>query len=223
MLRGVESLQTVSVVEALAQRLREHVLDGVIPAGGTVAETDVAADFGVSRPTAKSAILTLVHRGLLRRDAHRPAYVPTLTPEDVADIYRARMPLELEAVRALAAEATVVPETEEAFRELGDLPDDIPTSRFVAADLRAHQTLIDQYGSPRLSRLYESLLDEILLCMIQSRWALGRERIAHEHAEVLEHIRAGDADRATEAMRSHLLGAADALADAIARSARRAG
>ena len=93
----------------------------------------------------------------------------------------------------------------------------MPTSRFIAADLRAHQILVDQYGSPRLSRLYESLLDEIHLCMIQSRYALGRERIAHEHANVLEHILAGDSERATEAMRSHLQGAAEALAHAIAQ------
>lgn len=213
----IEPLQTVSVVDALAERLRDQVLDGVIRAGGTVAETDVAAEFGVSRPTAKSAILTLVHRGLLRRDAHRPAYVPALTADDVLDIYRARVPLELEAVRSVAANAAVVPETEQAFRELGALPDDVPTSRFVAADLRAHRTLIDQYGSPRFSRLYESLFDEILLGMIQSRQALGRDRIAHEHSDVLERIRAGDVDGATEAMRSHLLGAARALAAAIAR------
>jgi DNA-binding GntR family transcriptional regulator len=212
----MESLQTVSVVDALAQRLREHVLDGVIPAGATVAETDIAAQFGVSRPTAKSAILTLVHRGLLHRDSHRPAYVPALTPEDVIDVYRARTPLELEAVRTLATRGALIPGTEEAFRELGDLPDDAPTSRFIAADLHAHQILVDQCGSPRLSRLYDSLLDEIHLCTIQSRYALGRERIAREHANVLKHILAGDTDRATAAMRDHLQGAAHALADAIA-------
>ncbi|MGA2014489.1 MAG: FCD domain-containing protein, partial [Solirubrobacteraceae bacterium] len=87
----------------------------------------------------------------------------------------------------------------------------------IAADLRAHQILVEQYGSPRLSRLYESLLDEIHLCMIQSRYALGRERIALEHANVLEHILAGDSERATEAMRNHLQGAAKALAHAIAQ------
>jgi DNA-binding GntR family transcriptional regulator len=211
----MESLQTVSVVDALVQRLREHVLDGVIPAGATLAETDVASEFGVSRPTAKSAILTLVHRGLLRRDAHRPAYVPVLTPEDVIDIYKARTPLEVEAVRALAAQGTVASETQAAFHELGSLPDDVPTSRFIATDLSAHRILVDHYGSPRLSRLYDSLLDEIHLCMIQSRRALGRERIAREHANVLERILAGDTEGATQAMRSHLHGAAEALANAI--------
>jgi len=212
----MESLQTVSVVDALAQRLREHVLDGVIPAGATIAETDVASQFGVSRPTAKSAILTLVHRGLLRRDSHRPAYVPALTPEDVIDIYKARIPLELEAVRTLATRGAVIPETEEAFRELGDLPDDAPTSRFIAADLHAHQILVDQCGLLRLQRLYDSLLDEIHLCMIQSRHAVGRERIAREHANVLDRILAGDVDGAIEAMRDHLQRAGQALADAIA-------
>ena len=191
----------------------------MIPAGATVTETDVASEFGVSRPTAKSAILTLVHRGLLRRNSHRPAYVPTLTADDVIDIYRARIPLELEAVRTLATRASVVPETEAAFRELGELADDVPTSRFIAADLHAHQILVDQCGSARLSRLYESLLDEIHLCMIQSRYALGRERIAREHGNVLEHIIAGEPNAATQAMRNHLHGAAHALADAIARLA----
>ena len=82
MFRPVASLVTVSVADALAGELRERVLDGVFPAGGAVPETDVAATFGVSRPTAKSAITSLVGAGLLRREANRPAYVPRLTAED---------------------------------------------------------------------------------------------------------------------------------------------
>ncbi len=211
----MEPLQTVSVVDALAERLREHVLDGDIPAGAAVAETDIAARFGVSRPTAKSAILTLVHRGLLRRDAHRSACVPALTRDEVFDIYQARIPLELAAVKALAERAAVNDAVRDAFRELGGLSDDVPASRFIAADLRAHQALIDQCSSTRLRRLYGLLLDEIHLCMIQSRYALGRDRIAREHAAVLERIAAGDTAGATEAMCEHLQNAARDLADAI--------
>jgi DNA-binding GntR family transcriptional regulator len=210
-------LETVSVVEALVQRLREQVLDGALPAGATVAETDVAAEFGVSRPTAKSAITGLVYDGLLRRDAHRSAYVPTVTADDVIDVYRVRIPLELEVVRTLATRASVTPALEQAFQELERLPDDVATSRFIAADLRAHRALVEQYGSPRLKRVYESLLGEIHLSMIQSRSAIGRDRIAHEHTDVLERIQAGDPDGAAAAMRVHLEGACRVLADAIAR------
>lgn len=208
-------LETVSVVEALAQRLREQVLDGAIPAGATVTETDIASEFGVSRPTAKSAIMTLVQAGLLRRDAHRSAYVPRLTREDVLDVYRVRILLELEVVRTLAAHAAVTPAIEDAFAAFERLPDAAPASAFIAADLRFHRALVEQYGSPRLSAVYESLLGEIHLCMIQSRSALGRARLASEHRAVLEQLRAGGADAAIAAMRAHLEGACAALADAI--------
>ncbi|MGO9789336.1 MAG: GntR family transcriptional regulator [Solirubrobacteraceae bacterium] len=209
-------LETVSVVEALAQRLREQVLDGAIPAGASVTETEIAGQFGVSRPTAKSAITTLVQAGLLRRDAHRSAYVPRLGSEDVIDVYRVRIPLELEVVRTLAQNARVTPATDEAFHELERLTDDAPASRFIAADLRAHQALVDLYGSPHLNAIYASLLGEIHLCMIQSRTALGRDRIVREHQAVLERIHAGDPDGAAAAMRAHLEGARRSLADAIA-------
>jgi DNA-binding GntR family transcriptional regulator len=208
-------LGTVTVVEALAQRLREQVLDGVIPAGAPVAETEVASAFAVSRPTAKSAIITLVHSGLLRRDAHRPAYVPRLAPEDVYDLYRARIPLELEVVRALASERNVPTAAQDALQELERLPDDVPTSRFISTDLRFHRALVDGSGSPHLIRLYDTILDELHLAMRQSRRALGRERIAREHAQVLDSIRAGDVTRATDTTRKHLEGAAHALADTI--------
>jgi DNA-binding GntR family transcriptional regulator len=208
-------LETVSVVEALAQRLREQVLDGAIPAGATVPETEIAAEFGVSRPTAKSAITTLVQAGLLRRDAHRSAYVPTLGREDVLDVYRVRIPLEIEVVRTLAASASVTPAIEEAFQEFDRLPDVAPASRFIVADLRFHRALVEQYGSPRLNAVYQSLLGEIHLCMIQSRSALGRERLVREHAAVLDGIRAGDIEAAAAAIRAHLQGACSALAHAI--------
>ncbi|MGO9902442.1 MAG: GntR family transcriptional regulator [Solirubrobacteraceae bacterium] len=211
-------LETVSVVEALAQRLRERVLDGLIPAGSLVPETEIAAEFGVSRPTAKSAITMLVQAGLLRRDAHRSAYVPTLDREDVLDVYRVRIPLEVEVVRTLAAKASVTPAVEEAVRDFARLPDDVSASRFIAADLRLHRALVEQYGSPRLKAVYESLLGEIHLCMIQTRSELGRERLAREHAAVVDAIRAGDVEAAVAAIRAHLEGACSTLADATARS-----
>jgi DNA-binding GntR family transcriptional regulator len=208
-------LSTVSVVQALAQRLREQVLDGEIPAGASVAETEVASAFGVARPTAKSAIISLVHSGLLRRDAHHPAYVPRLLPEDVYDLYRARTTLELEVVRALARDAIVPAAAESAVVELRRLPGDVPTSRFIEVDLRFHRALIEGAGSPRLSRLYATIADEIQLTMRQSRRGMGRGRIESEHATVLERIRAGDVTDATEAMRNHLDGAARALAEML--------
>ena len=202
---------TVSVVDALAEELRERVLDGILPAGGSVAETDVATEFGVSRPTAKSAITALVGAGLLRRDANRPAYVPRLTAEDARDLFRVRIPLELEVVRTLVEERDVPPAAEAAVEEMRRLSDDVPTSDFVTTDLRFHHALVDRVASPRLSRLYGTIAGELHLTMIQTRQALGRMRIVTEHAEVLARLRAGDGPGAERAMREHLHGSGAAL------------
>ena len=203
------------MVDALSQRLRDQVLDGHIAPGTPIAETEIAAAFGVSRPTAKGAILTLVQGGLLRRDAHRPAYVPQLTADDVLDLYRVRIPLELEVVRGLARGRIVPAGAADAVHDLRRLPDSAAPSQFIGTDLRFHRALIAAADSPRLSRLYDIILDELHLSMKQSRRALGRERIAHEHADVLQAIVDGKPGRATTMMRQHLEGAGKALASTI--------
>ena len=213
----MKGLQTVSVVDALTASLRAKVLDGQIDPGVGLGETDVAADYEVSRPTAKAAIAALVAEGLLRREAHRSAQVPTLSRADVEDLFLVRMPVELEVVRRLAGRP--IPESvPAAVRDLAAMPADARHSDFVEADLRFHRALCDAVGSPRLSRIYLTLTGEIHLSMVQSRYALGRDRIVAEHDAVLAALRAGEVDRATELMRSHLDGAREALAARLDRS-----
>ena len=98
----MKGLKTVSVVDALTTSLRSRVLDGQIDAGVGLTETDVATEYEVSRPTAKTAISQLVQEGLLRREAHKSAHVPSLSREDVEDLFLVRMPLELEVVRLVS-------------------------------------------------------------------------------------------------------------------------
>jgi DNA-binding GntR family transcriptional regulator len=215
----VSVLSTVSIVDALVERLREQVLDGQIAPNQTVAETEVAATYGVSRPTAKGAIVTLVNSGLLRREANRPAYVPELTAQDIFDIYRVRVPLEVEVARTLASQRTSVPAAQAAVAELQELPDQTATSQLIGADLRFHRALIAAADSPRLTRHYNAILDEVHLAMRQYWRILGQEKIAREHAQILRAIQSGNVTRATKTMREHLEGAARTFAHEIAHSA----
>lgn len=210
-------LSTVSVVEALAASLHDRVLDGQIPPGTPLAETEIANEYGVSRPTARSAITALVYEGLLHREANKAAYVPRLTRADVEDLFLIRTPLETEVVRVLLERGTVpVAAAERALTDLGRLEDDAPHSAFVEPDLRFHQSLIDAVGSPRLSRLYRGIKGEIHLCMVQTRHTLGRERIVAEHGRILKALQAGDADEAIARMRAHLDGACSSLQQVFA-------
>jgi DNA-binding GntR family transcriptional regulator len=209
---AVKGLQTVSVVDALTASLRSRVLDGRIDAGVGLTETDVANEYDVSRPTAKTAINQLVQEGLLRRQAHKSAHVPVLSRRDVEDLFLVRVPLELEVIRLVAGHQ--IPQAAvDAVRELAAVSVGAGHSEFVEADLRFHRALVDAVDSPRLSRLYQVLSGEIHLSMVQSRYALGRDRIVAEHSAVLAALQRGDEATAGALMRAHLEGARDALAE----------
>ncbi|MFF1271963.1 GntR family transcriptional regulator [Streptomyces marokkonensis] len=205
-------LSTVSVVEALAASLRDRVLDGQLTPGTAIAETEIATGYGVSRPTARSAVTMLVHEGLLHRHANKSAYVPHLTRADVDDLFLVRTPLETQVVRVLVErDAVPVTAAERAIADLGRLGPEAPHSAFVESDLRFHQSLVDAIGSPRLSRIYRGIKGEMHLCMVQTRHTLGRERIVAEHGAVLQALRAGDAAEAIRRMEDHLDGAHTSL------------
>lgn len=207
----MRGLQTVSVVDALTTSLRGKVLDGKINPGVGLTETDVATEYEVSRPTAKTAINQLVQEGLLRREAHKSAHVPSLSRADVEDLFLVRMPLELEVVR-LVAGRSVPQSAADAVKALAQISPSARHSEFVEADLEFHNALVRAVASPRLSRLYQTLNGEIHLSMVQSRHALGRDRIVAEHGGVLAALQKGDAAQGESLMRAHLEGARDALA-----------
>lgn len=207
----MKGLRTVSVVDALATSLRDRVLDGEITPGAGLTETEVAEEYEVSRPTAKAALGQLVHAGLLRREAHKTAYVPRLSQADVEDLFLVRIPLELEVVHRVASNQRVPAGADDAVRDLAAVPADGAHSEFVEADLRFHRKLVEAVGSPRLSRLYGLLTGEIHLSMVQSRSALGRDRIVREHSAILDALHRGDDIEAIALMRGHLEGARDAL------------
>ncbi len=159
----------------------------------------------------------LVAEGLLRREAHEPAYVPVLSEAEVRDPFLVRTPLELEVVRVLAGRRSAPKDAGKAVDDLAAIGPERPHSEFVEADLGFHRALVAAVDSPRLGRVYQALSGEIHLSMVQSRHALGRERIVSEHCDVLGAIEAGDADRAAALMRSHLDGACAALAEKLAQ------
>ncbi|SEM58544.1 GntR family transcriptional regulator [Nonomuraea pusilla] len=205
-------LATVSVVDALARSLRERVLDGQYAPGSTMTEAEISAAYGVSRPTARSALAVLIHEGLLHREANKRTSVPRLSREDVEDLFLARTPLEVEVVRLLVERGAVpVSAASRAVTDLHELGQDATHGAFVEADLRFHQSLVDAVGSPRISRVYRMIRGEMHLCMVQTRQVLGRERIVAEHRAVLDAMSSGDAAEAVRRMRAHLTGARHSL------------
>lgn len=202
-LGGYEPIHTISAVQAVTTGLRNRILDGQLPAGFHVTEKEVAQHYGVSRPTAKSAIQVLVNDELLRREANKSARVPHLSSEDVKDLFRVRIPLEVGIVRLVVAEGQVPEGMAQAVDDISRL-DSAPPSEFVEADLRFHRIMVDSLESRRFTRLYDLIQGEIHLSMVQSQRILGADRIAREHGRILEAIEKRDEAQSIERMERHL-------------------
>lgn len=206
-------LGVVSVVQAVIQDLRERIFRGDLVPGTALREVDLAAHYEVARPTAKAALENLVASGLLSRNAHQTARVRVLSASDARDVYRTRGLIEAEAVRLLAAEPRVPEAAIEANREITALQDASPL-QIVDPDIRFHSALVNALDSARINAMYTQLTDEIRLCMsrVQDATLLSTERIATEHARLLELISAGDAAGAVTLLSEHLSNASTRLA-----------
>jgi DNA-binding GntR family transcriptional regulator len=216
---AVTRLMTVSLVEAIAADIRSRILRGDYPADASFKEVEVAAEYEVARPTAKAAIEKLVSESLLVRRSNKTARIVILTPEDIRDIYKTRALLEKAALLQLA-EARSVPAAalsaqEDLERLAGRSGLDI-----IDPDMRFHMALVDSLDSPRTSRMYDSLISQVKLCMaqVQGLHLVQPERIIKEHRHLLDLIEAGKGTAAAEFLEEHLARPRERLVAAISGS-----
>lgn len=215
------SLVVPSLVEALYAALREQIFNGEISAGEAVTELGVAERFAVARPTAKAAVERLVHDGLLYRPINKTARVRLLDVEDILDLYQARLFLERELVYTLASRGLVPEDARRCVRDLENVGTDHPANDVVLADIHFHTALLDALGSPRLSRLYASIMGEVHLCMaqVQVHRLLQPTVIAREHADILDAIASGDPARAVDEVQHHIEQARELLVEHVKHQA----
>lgn len=212
----VAQVAVVSLIDAVTADLRSRVLSGDLAPGAALVEVDIAARYDVARPTAKAAIENLVRERLLERSAHKTARVVRLSPQDARDIYRSREIIEAEVLRHLARSRTVPDAARDANAEIAALVDASPRE-VVDPDMRFHASLVDALGSARTSRMYRSLVSEVVLCMSQVQGAslLPTGVIAAEHERLLELIAAGDEDAAAALLSEHLGRARERLVERL--------
>ncbi|MBB5075479.1 GntR family transcriptional regulator [Nonomuraea endophytica] len=193
----------VSTVDALAGALRSRILSGELEPGTPLPEQEIAATYGVARPTVREALAVLVHEGLLRRERNRSAQVRTVTLDDLNDLMYVRRPLEDLMAKALAGKR--VEAAESALAKLESLPEEAPWSAIVAEHMALHQALIEAVGSPRLDRLYNALAAETQLGVVRLRDVYkDRDRLITEHRALLDAIANGPAEAAQAAVATHL-------------------
>jgi DNA-binding GntR family transcriptional regulator len=214
-------IKTVSTIEAIADALRERILDGSIAPGTPLREAQWAAEFGVARHSFRFATQQLIHEGLLRHAPNRGVQVAELSPADIDDVFFLRSSLELAALRYVTSHGEVPAACVEAVEQLEALPAGAPWHAVVVPDMNFHRALIRATGSERTIRAYGVVQGEIEFCLVQLRPHYERpEQVALEHRELLTAIAAHDAEAAEWLLHVHL---EDARANLLAALTTRTG
>lgn len=195
----IEPIKRSTLSSMVAERLRELVISGAYPPGAQLSEVELAERFGVSRGPIREGLQRLVQDGLLRSEPHRGVFVPKVGDGDIADIYLAREAIEGAAIRLVSAS----PQRNAIVATLRDLVSQMRSAttagrwnRVAELDMRFHSEVVRGSGSPRLERMYATLIDETRVLLAMTANVPGREDLVDEHAQIAEEIAAGKPDAA---------------------------
>ncbi|ROP34590.1 FadR/GntR family transcriptional regulator [Pseudokineococcus lusitanus] len=215
-----------SLVAATVERFSDDVLEGRFPPGTQLPpEADLAERYGVSRLTAREAIKLLQAQGVVRGVPGRRSEVAPVAQWTglemlVRSVSRADdagpVALQLVAVRrmietgaaALAAEHRTDDDLAALERHLGGMRDAhtaADVDAFVRADIAFHDVVLRAGGNVFLAVVMEPLGRVLQHARrdTSSHEPVQRHAIA-EHGHVLDAVRARDAERARDAMASHM-------------------
>jgi DNA-binding GntR family transcriptional regulator len=200
-------LHRKSTVELIADQLRDAIRDGVLPAGASLGEVEMAEQLGVSRGPLREAIQRLVQEGLLDAEPHRGVTVVQLCADDVRDIYFARAAVEAALCRLVIAgdRETAADRLAAAAQRMAEAARQRDARALGEADLAFHETLAATSGSPRLQRITRTLLVETRMCMsgLQETYRVPAD-MAGEHRALVDAIRDGDEARALAILDTHM-------------------
>ncbi|MBQ2841350.1 MAG: GntR family transcriptional regulator [Oscillospiraceae bacterium] len=161
-------LKTVSTVDAICSQLENDIFFNLSP-GEKITESSLNLRYGVSRNTLREAIAYLISNGILVKIANRGVFVREITREDVREIFSLRALLEAEAIRMIIEKNVSTSALSEKAELLTNTNPHDDWNEHVRADMDFHSTLVASAKSPRLSRLYDAIASEVMLCICQSK------------------------------------------------------
>ncbi|MEU5608628.1 GntR family transcriptional regulator [Streptomyces sparsogenes] len=200
------NLDRSSIVEQVADALRQQMFDGRLKPGTALREGALVESLNVSRSTVREALQLLIGEGLALREPNKGVLVRQLSEAEVEDIFRARRILELSGVRAvvnasrrdLATLSSRFEEYEAAVEEGGA----VEISR---THMQFHVAIVGLLGSPRLTEVARSLLAELQLAISSvDRSSDDLPEMLQVHRKIAELIRKAKVEEATQLLDQHL-------------------
>ncbi|WP_448002494.1 GntR family transcriptional regulator [Agromyces bauzanensis] len=218
-IRGVGELERRGLRDRVYDRILEMLLEGEVEPGTRLSIDTLARQLDVSPTPVREAMVQLERTGLVTREALRGYRVaPPLEGEQLAELFDARLMLEVEAARLAARhiDTLLLPlrtalehharESERIVERLdrGGVPLAL-TRAYFDSDLEFHRTIFAASGNRYIQEMYDSL-GALTHRMRQAviRGPRDVHEAAVEHRAIVDAFASGDADAAVQAMRRHI-------------------
>lgn len=203
----MSTAQKKSRVDDAYSQIKDEIRSNRMPPGFQAPEPEIALRLGMSRTPVREALIRLEAEGLVELIPRRGARVLPIRPEDMKEIYEILSSLEPDAAAALARSkpsAEALMPLREATRDMERAMDTNDLDLWADADDVFHRSLLELQGNRRLRDFVESLYDQAHRArVITVRLRQRPEQSTKEHREILEALKAGDADTAHRAFKAH--------------------
>lgn len=215
-LSGINGLTRTTLSERTYEALKERILDQTLAPGARLNIDALSRELNVSSSPIREALVRLESERLVVSEVYAGCTVaPQPTAEYLHSLLDYRVVIEghcarlgaprknkatLRVMRQAYDRMAAVPQIGTKYREY---------RRFVQADVKFHQAIVDSAGNEVMSAAYKALHAIIM----QSRLYRNREggssranEVMEEHGRILEAFERGDGELAATVLRAHLEG-----------------
>ncbi len=222
---GMDMLSDLLPTVDRPQRLSEHVyialseaiVEGKLPPGERLRETQMAEALGVSRTPVREAFVRLKQQRLLSSDASGAYYVAEWDRQTLWEIATLRAALESLAFSLAPQNLTQedYEHLEEIIRQMGEMdadPESGDFKRMAQYDFQFHTYIWSRTGHDLLGQALENIKPQAHFYMYLTRQS-GQTDYAERHRILIEFLKQDDRSQANEIMLDHILSRSEKAID----------
>ena len=218
----MESKDADTVVDFTIEALRDAIRAGRLVPGQRLIVGDITRMLSVSAGPVREAIRRLTGEGLVEIVPHRGASVREISREDVKEIFQLREAVEGLAGR-LAAEHVASPayiaELDAIMTEMDAIYAHEDVEGFLDNNRRFHDLIYRMAENDRLRSLAAQLILPLYQLRLPHRMHRSEMDSSHsDHHKIAAAIRAGEGDRAEQAMRAHIARSREGLLEVVSNA-----
>ncbi|MEU6786677.1 GntR family transcriptional regulator [Nonomuraea angiospora] len=190
--------------------LLRRIVSGELGEGDRLIETKIAIEFGTSQAPVREALRQLEGLGLIDGRPRHGSRVLPFAEQTIREAYIVRAALEETATRlAMLAGTLPFDRLGEAVEEMYRSAQDNDAHGIGLASAGFHRHVVQAGGNVLLTRAWEALQIEARTAIALMVTRPKLERVADEHRELLDVMRAGDVEVACRHARDHQWAYAD--------------